>query len=313
MAKKNASKKIIWALDPFSKHQGDLSSWQNYIIGLAKASGAKVEPVYILSPDGLNWSGDFSGHWVKRYEPLARAAAQASLSAFPTDIMLPLKVLVNPKMSLRRDVAAMSKYAKQQKAICVLVQTQSRKGLERWVLGSFAESMLLHSKVPVVAMNPHAKAPTHVSRVLFPTDLSAASKRAFKSLVSLCKLWQAELVICHKLPDPLEPIVQSGVYMAGGGWISLSQYFEKEGAAHRRAVEKLKSEAEKAKLKASVHVIEKPGLVADGILTAASVPGIDMIAMASQATGPSSVLIGSIARQVVRGSQIPVMVFHSGK
>lgn len=305
-----AKAKVSWAFDPFSGPMKDPRPWTEFLDQLAKLEKTEIEPVYVLSPDGLNWSGEFSGPWVKKYRPLAEAAAETALAPFANHPVKPVRILVNPKVSLKGDVQKLAQDAKRQKRSMIVVQTHARQGMERWVMGSFAESLLIQSKVPVLCVNPQTQPPKQIRRILFPTDLSGASRRSFKKLLARCRSWGAELVLAHKLPDPIEPIVQSGVYMAGGGWITLSQYFEKESAERRAKLEQWVQEAKAVGVNATVKVIEKSGLIADEILKAASGSQVDMIALCSQSGPISSVLAGSVARQIVRGAHCPVLVFH---
>lgn len=307
---KPAAAKVAWAFDPFSKPVSDFKPWVQFLDEIAKLEKSDIEPVYVLSPDGFNWSGEFSGPWVKKYRPLAEAAAEQVLAPFAKHPVGKVRILVNPKVSRRGDVAKFAQHMKREKKSLVVVQTHARQGLERWFLGSFAESLLLQSKVPVLSINPHTKPPTHIRRILFPTDLSQASRRTFKKLLMKCKSWGAELIVLHKLPDPIEPIVQSGVYMAGGGWISLSQYYAKESGERRRQLDTWLKEAQRQRVPATVEIIETPGLVADTILAAAEKLNADMVALSSHSGAIASVLVGSVARQVVRRAHCPVMVFH---
>jgi nucleotide-binding universal stress UspA family protein len=309
-AKSTQFAKVLWAFDPFLKPMADMTPWSHFLDRLARLEKSKIEPVYVLSPDGLNWSGEFSGPWVKKYGPLAEAAAQPVLAPYQDKSIKPLRILVNQKLSLRGDVAKLANHAKRHKADLIVVQTHGRKGLERFFLGSFAETLLQESKVPVLSINPNTTPPKEIRRVLFPTDLSVESKKTFKKLLSRCHAWGTELILLHKLPDPIEPIVQSGVYMAGGGWITLSQYFAKESAESRRKLEAWVKEGKAAKVEVSVEVVEKPGLVADAILDYAKKTNADMIAMLTHSGPISSVLVGSVARQIVRAAHCPVLVFH---
>lgn len=307
---KASKAKVTWAFDPFSGPVKDPQPWADFLENLAKLEKSQIEPVYVLSPDGLNWSGEFSGPWVKKYRPLAETAAATTLAPFQYRSVTPARILVNPKVSLKGDVQKLAKDAKKNKRGMILVQTHARTGMERWMMGSFAESLLIHSKVPVLCVNPQTAPPKQIRRVLFPTDLSPASKRTFKKIIARCRAWGAEVVLAHKLPDPIEPIVQSGVYMAGGGWITLSQYFEKESAERRKKLDQWIQEAKAAGVSATVQVIEKSGLISDEILKTAKANQADMIALCSQSGPVSSVLAGSVARQIVRGAHCPVLVFH---
>jgi nucleotide-binding universal stress UspA family protein len=303
--------KLVWAFDPFAPSLINPADWSAFLQGIAKTEKAKIEPVYVLSPDAVNWTGEFSGQWTKKYMPLAKMAGQKSLASFKDVPFKPLKVVVNRRASLRGDAAAVSQHAKREKADMIIAQSHARTGVARLFLGSFVESLVLQSQVPVLCVNPLQRLPARIGHVLYPTDLSAASKKSFKWLLAHCQRWGAKMTLFYKLPDLIEPLVQSGVYMAGGGWISIADYYKREGESARVELAKWQAEGEKAGVTVKLRVVDKPGLTADAINQEAEAAKVDIIAMSSQATATSSIFVGSVTRQVLRQAPAPVLIFHS--
>ena len=69
-------KKIIWAMDPFSKSSKRTRAAAETAKTMASALGAEIEPVYVLSPDGFNFTGDFSPGWIKEFKPIITVSAR---------------------------------------------------------------------------------------------------------------------------------------------------------------------------------------------------------------------------------------------
>src|SRR5262245_39643181 len=66
--------KWLLAVDPFSDLNYKVVA--DFVREEAHRAGAQVLGVYILAPDTLNWTGDFSGPWLKRYKPVAEQKAE---------------------------------------------------------------------------------------------------------------------------------------------------------------------------------------------------------------------------------------------
>lgn len=299
-------KKVVWAIDPFHADGKTIHNTASTIQALV-ASSAQIEPVYVLGPDNLNWTGDFSGRWLETFKPMAEEKINKSLK----EVKLPCKaakILVNKSLSLRSDVKKVLNYATGTKTQLLVLNTQARSGLSRIFLGSFAETALLLAKQPILLVNPNAEAPQKIGKILFATDLSSAGKKAYLNAGKLAKSLGSEMYLYHKLPDPIEPMVQAGVHAAGGGWVSVHDFLIGEGKQRRADCEKWADISRKVGVKTQVFVDDGPGFVFDGINKYAEKIGADLIMVPTKATTTSAFLIGSVARQMARHSQRPILV-----
>lgn len=309
MGKRSKTRRILWALDPFSTDSKLLLKTAHTLQVLADLEHDQIEPVYILSPDNFNWTGDFSGAWVNRFLPTVKEAMLKILNETGLD-SLPPQILISRTHSMRKDAEKLLSYAKRVKARSIVLNTRARSGLGRMIMGSFAETVLLLTKQPVILVNPDSKELRRIQRIIFPTDFSKEAARTFQQVLQAAQRWHAEVHIFHKIPDPIEPMVQVGVQMAGGGWVSVHEFLLKESAEAHKSCAKLAAIAEKAGLKAHIFVDQKPGYLVDGINAYASQVDADLIMMASKASSTSAILIGSIARQLARSSHQPLWVQH---
>jgi nucleotide-binding universal stress UspA family protein len=155
-------------------------------------------------------------------------------------------------------------------------------------LGSFAESLLLESRTPLLLVGTRVTRVGPITTVLYPTDFGPTSEAVFPRALELVRCLSARLRIFHHAPgrhtrheEPrmLERYAQ----------IARSQGIEPElvldlGDSGARSV-------------------------SEAILVAARDTGL--IAMAAQSGWVRSTVAGSATRQVVRGANCPVWVLHA--
>lgn len=100
-------------------------------------------------------------------------------------------------------------YAEKGKADLIVIGTHGRRGYDRLVLGSVTNRVMRRTSCPVLAIcTPQQKSAaetqkhTHqLRRILFCTDFSENSERAFRYAVSATEEYDAELIVLHVLEE----------------------------------------------------------------------------------------------------------------
>jgi len=101
-------------------------------------------------------------------------------------------------------------FAEQKRVDLIVMGTHGRKGLDRAVLGSVAEKVLRKAScsVLVVGSPQHefvspgtAQDPVQLRKLIFCTDLSEFSKKAFDHAIDIAAEYQAELTLLHVLEE----------------------------------------------------------------------------------------------------------------
>lgn len=306
---------LIWALDAFEPPGELMNTAVATLKRLATQLEAGIEPVYILTPGQINLSTEFSEMSsipiTENYRPAAVKALNETLKDQPIPNLLPAHVVTSDVSSSSQAAEALSLYALERGAEAILVSSHGRSGLGRFFLGSFAETLVLHSQVPLVVVHPHLKVTEKFKKILFPTDFGPISESSFRKVVDLAKNFEAKVTLFHSVPYPIEPVLQSGVYLLGGGWMPIHAYLGNEVERRQRRAD---AWARWAKHQKGVEV--EPLLNAEGgsiselTIELAEKQSFDLIAMAAQSGPISSALIGSVARQVIRHSPCPVWVLR---
>jgi nucleotide-binding universal stress UspA family protein len=292
----------VIAADPFSGL--DQKPVLNFSRKLAAQVGAHLEAIYVLAPSSFNWTGDFSGPWFKRYRPYAENQLENIYGSQNVNY----EVALCKSSSLRESARTLIRRAERMGAHLLITATHARHGLERLAMGSFAETLILMSDIPVLVVNPEHKFPPSIRRILIPTDLSKESRKFIRSLRGLVEHLDSEIVLLYKKPDPMDPIIQQGVYSLGGGWISAQSFLDEENDRNNEQLTKLTQDLRRQGLRVSSIVDSSPFSLIESVNQAAVDKNIDMIALVTHSGPWAAAILGSVARGLVRTATVPILI-----
>lgn len=299
-------RKVIWAVDPFAKNPKLQIHVVKGVEKLLRGTDVFIEPVAVLSPDQLRIPAKaFQGHQ-KEYRLEAESLLAKLCKASKLKNLLSPTLLVQESLSLRSSVDTLLKYAKDTSAEILAVGTTTKTGLARFLVGSYAESLILRSSLPVYVVGPKAKVDKPVSKILFPTDYSEKSYTALLKLLPTAKARKAQVLLYYKVEYAAPPAVYGFDPVP-----AYEKYWELELAAKKETAQKWLKTTQDAGVKTKAIFDEKSGFVADSILATARKNGCGVIAMASESGPVAASFVGSVCRQVVRAATLPVWVIHS--
>lgn len=307
--------KILWAVDAFDDLPELQKKTDQLFRAMAKHAPIEVDPIYVLSPEQLGVTLEFSEHWTKKYEPLARKSLLSRLSDVGISGMSQPQILVHDRASLKGDVEVLVNHAKTHAYDLIVVGTHGRKGLKRMVMGSFAEELLIRSSIPVLVMRQSAvvsnELEKNLMKVLVAHDLAKSDLTFLTEVFKFTKNLGARLTLLNVIPRPLEVVFQSGVYLLSEGWVTVPAYAESEQSRQKDQASHIQEQARSAGIDCDVIIDDSSTSVVDSILSHAREHKVDFIAMAAQSGPVASAVIGSITRQVVRTAPCPVWVYRS--
>ena len=132
-----------------------------------------------------------------------------------------------------------------------------------------------------------------IRRILYATDFSSASRRAFATAMALAKANRATLTILHVIV-PIAPLVPEQ-YLDTMAWARLDVQARRWGHAQ---LARLAARARKIGLRVTTLLLE--GDPSRHILRAARGMGVDFVVMGTHGrTGFSKFLLGSVAERVI--------------
>ena len=159
--------KMMWAIDPFSALPKAHAAAYSFMKALS-GSTPDIAVVYVASPSEANLSAAFDKPAADRYTRYPMELVKKALKTAKITLQ-PKKVKVIPEMRLSQTAAVecLVRHAESEKAECIVLNTHSRKGLSRLVLGSFAESLIHKSSIPLLVLNPTAKSNSSIMKILY--------------------------------------------------------------------------------------------------------------------------------------------------
>ncbi|MEO5970192.1 MAG: universal stress protein [Bdellovibrionia bacterium] len=306
----SSKKKIIWAIDVF---EDDKVSRLNLISTLKHLSSQRpvsIEPVYVLTPTDSESNTEETELWIQHYRPSAEKVLKGVIDEISIEGLLPPVVITHSRPNREQTVKALINYAEDSNADCIIIGTHARQGLTRLFLGSFAETLLLYAKTPVLVVGPNAVR-TQINHILFATDLSDKAHLIFENVLKIAIDLKAKITIFHSLNLSLSPLLQSGVSLMGGGWVTPPDFMGPAETEKQKLAEKWIALALEKGIIANYSLSMGEGSASQAILKDAELKSVGLIALAAESGAAEAAIIGSITRQVVREASCPVWVMRA--
>lgn len=294
---------VIWAVDPFEDPTKPSALAIKSLDRWAGEMGLALQPVYVASlfPEDAAKGELF---YLDRLEK----KLDSFVEKYRIQNALHGEVLIDELGSRPGAVQALLAYAQKYSSAWIALSSHGRSGFKRFLFGSFAEAVLREAKVPVLFLSKQSLR-SGSNRVLFPTDFSRESRRAFRSFLPIASRLHFELTIFHavSLPVPAYMEAAEGIPPA---YIPENYFPDKKIWASKQGKAWLER-AEQAGVKARLMVLDEGvGLITgDTILAAAKRAGAGMVAMASESRPIDRLLIGSAAHETFRANRLAVWMF----
>lgn len=315
MSKKHfRHQKIIWAIDPFDTDPKINRQVISTLKVLKKDSSASIEPVHAMKLEQSDATAASLGLlWMRTAKKETEKAIAKITKASKIKGMKPPKVLGKVYESTRTAVNEVTKYAEKSKADLIVIATHANEGLPRLFLGSFAETLFLHSKVPVFLVSPNTHHIRSIKNVFFPTTFTKASRRAFQQVIGFAKEHNAEVTLFTHVDAQVEPLLGSVYAVKSMMPDTVDDFINAEKKKRKKKAQDWIEQAEHQGVKVHLKIDAKAIPNHKAIINGARSTKSQVIAMASEKSTLGAILFGSVTRQVVRHSSLPVWVFHPKK
>ncbi|MEK2688522.1 universal stress protein [Bdellovibrio sp. GT3] len=302
---------IIWAMDAFEDNKELNQKMATYLTRLHENTGADILPVYLLRENEIVLPSYEVPTWVTDHSRTAEALFKEVLEDYDLPFLLEPKVIPHASQSHAGAAETLTHFAERIHAEMIVVGNHGRQGFQRFLLGSFAESLLLESAVPVMVVGTHATGKP-VSSILFPTEFGDHSKENFRHVLNLAKMLNAEVTLFHCIARPIESLFEMDtrpkIYNFKGKMLTLEQIVEQQVEYQSQRAHHWITWAQKEGVTAQYQIDSSYKSVDEAILEAVSQLNSGMIVMEAQSGPMSSALLGSFTRNVIRKAECPVYV-----
>ncbi len=155
------------------------------------------------------------------------------------------------------------------------------------------------------------------TKILYATDLSESARLALRHAVSLAVNYGASMTILHVVPDLMDLMSEDagfdiGTHFEASNWKELNA--SATARANKKALKRVREMAAECATEdarcpvATAEVLIETGDPAERILTQIRNQKYDLVVMGAHGRGVfSDMLLGSVARKIVRLSPVPVL------
>ncbi len=282
----------------------------SYAVAFGKRFGAVVHLLHVSPPDEASEVAG-AGHLLRGVAASVTLAEErlASLRQKQARPFWPQNAHVRSGRP-DQEICAM---AREIEADLIVLATRGHTGLKRIVLGSTAERVVRFASCPVLIVRP-GKRQTEIPqgpldreltirKILVPVDFSECAQVGTVFAARLAAVFEAELSLFHAIPPPA-PVILDRVGANISKWNELSLTKARAAMLAFTRLNFLRD------LKCETEI--RTGFAVDEICAATGRPDIDLLVTSTHGrTGFDHALLGSVAEQIVRYAQCPVMVVPS--
>lgn len=290
MPRKPKTSKIIWAIDAFYTDSQIEKRGLSIVNAWNADQDLPIEPVFVLNDINEQESS---------YHPSAKSKLKKIVGSTSLKNLLPTKIIrtVRPPFTNSRLVDGLVNYCKKQKPSLIVVHTSNKNIGARFLFGSFAETLVLSTTIPVFLIGAKTKRLRTIKTILFATDFSKESMSAFQTVLQKAKGLGSKVVLFHQL-DPTESHLHQG-----------KTTYYKQSSQVKKWLNLAAQEDVPLKLQVSGGAKNK--MVS--ILNHAEKSNANMIALVARSGPLKSILLGSTTRQLSRNSKTPLWILHPEK
>ena len=306
MAKLN----IVWAFDPYSDINDTWQASLGIIDNLKENNDVTIHSYYILGQEMVHWVSNVTPPKLELIHPKVQEAMNKRIASFNRDDFAEPKVLISEGFSTRDDIEYFYKELRNLNPDLVVMNTHQRSGVSRMFMGSFTENFLLKCQFPTLVIPPNLKFSQKITKTVIPSSLNEKEKSFFDDFVNGSMGFKTDLVIYSKVFHPIDAFATSAATALGGAWVSLETYSQEAVLERMKKGEKWGEEASAEGVNVTVKVDDSPKDFAESLLEVAKQENVQMIALPSFTGKAEAVLLGSNAREVIRQSEVPVLVRH---
>ncbi len=302
--------KIIWAVDILGDRANLQQKSRDMALRLSKKLHTKIVPTFVLGPIPYIFHPNIEDKQTKAYLIEMKRHLESVVKELGGENLDRCAVLVAQDATLKGQTETLIEFAKSEGAAVIVVSTQARKALPRLFLGSFAETLLLRSPVPLVLVRPNSK--TQLPKdIVFPTDFSQKAFQSLRKASELAKAIGATVQIFHNSETIVPVLGESSLYFSHMDKIidqSKKQHLldaAKKGEALVASLKELGVKSRFSLGKGETYTVE-------AILKFSKKFPQRILAISSISQPGLGEVLGGIARRVVREAECVVWVVHPG-
>jgi nucleotide-binding universal stress UspA family protein len=298
----------VWAIDPTTNRKSHLLATRKALQAWNIDDHLNIQPISLVTPVVMNWPLEQLIPWENKLDELAEGSLKPLVKSFHMKNVADPYVAVDPSLSLKGSIKKFLSLAADEHADIIIATTHRRKGLGRYRIGSFTQGLIEKSTIPVLTVRPDSKPPVRFSTILFPTDFSKSSLRAFDRLLMIANKLRAKVILFHNAYAPILPTAEFALLPNRDKLIE-DQYKQQIYTLEKKG-ERWKTRAEEFSVSVDFVLQTKSFTLSRAILNVATQKHADMIALSIESHPVARSILPSATREIIESYSKPVLVLN---
>lgn len=163
--------KIVWAIDPYNTVEKIDTNLKTFFEEIQKQRDVEIRAVYVETSYLQTYRTYAGATSEEEISNCTKRDVDEYLNQFKGINVNEVILLKNQSGIKRNEVDTLNHYLNTSGADCVVLSSHGRTGYARLALGSFAENLVLKARVPLFIINSEMKSKIDLSRALLPVEL----------------------------------------------------------------------------------------------------------------------------------------------
>lgn len=278
-----------------------------YAFAFAKKTGATIDFVHVLEPlcDRVVYDIALEENNVANVNRIAREVSLERLKKLAHRAEA-LGIISDTHLESGAAVDVITALAKELGSTVVVLASHGHSGFDALVFGSTSEKLIRLSPSPVLVIKhpeyefvQQDSLDIHLTKVLCPIDFSDFSKRVLPLAVTICREYNATLVLAHVV----EPHVEMSPFLSE---LSMSHVEPQESTVHTH-IEQVAKQIQDC----AVDEVILEGSVHRELVNLIDAHGIGLVIMATHGRGGiAHAVFGSTTEKMIRSAPCPVLTLR---
>lgn len=288
--------KILWTFDPFEKNKKLRTFGKKLLSSLFNASD-RIDAVYVAFLGEVNLTHAFNIPKKNRFTTYPKKLINTELKKLSLK-NIGTVVLNEPTASLTSAVRALASHSIHSGYDLIVSSTHGKSGWSRFILGSFAETLVHASVTDLLLYNQKTKLNKTPKTILYAHDFSKKGSDGLSKVMDYAKKWNASITIIH-ITEP--------------NYSSKFAQSDDTIQAYRSYVSDVATQIEKTVQRENLScnvIVETNWKKSESelILDTCKKIKADIIAVTAKSGRLAPLLGGSVTRNIIRMARIPILI-----
>ncbi len=268
----------------------------------------KIHFLGVVNPDDLGIPGNLDdANWFNQIKERAETDLERRLSLSKKLIKYEVNLLVQCESSKSKSVKLFLDFAAKVNADLLILHSHTKLSFKS-ALGSFCDSLVDLSWIPVLVLPFEKTVSAKIKTILFPTDFSGLSQRVFEELVLWVDKLSLKIALYHRVSLPIDEILQIAMHPIESKIVLPSDFVMMTKTEVQQKANEWVAWARQRNCEVDFKMNSEKLTLPAAILNQIESRKLDLIVLPSHTSQRSVMSFRSVSKHILREAEIPVIV-----